>query len=255
MYRDYRDIRRLSLALLLRKTVVIQFQLFFLNSTFYFMLSFFPFCAQKSSFKRRLEDMINMLDNGKETNRQVYTNEFLVRTILWRNNDANLSKTFFNFHDVREKHTLVVGDSESEFKKKALSLCVKASFWITVQHHITMKIQKIIWSFSDSSKTKAGEFTVTASLKLAEVCLENLSFRDDIDLICLAIRLLFSSIHQWQSGPVDCETDDKVNKTDAYLREDCVRKISKKVVSKLRGVPESNMELQVQIILQLSSDN
>ncbi|XP_020630843.1 E3 ubiquitin-protein ligase rnf213-alpha-like isoform X2 [Orbicella faveolata] len=165
---------------LLKRTCLYAFPVWRLPSTGMFHISdlcvalveFFPRGfgdkEEKSSFKRRLEDMINMLDNGKETN---------------------------------------------------------------------------------SSQTKAGEFTVTASLKLAEVCLENLSFRDDIDLICLAIRLLFSSIHQWQSGPVDCETDDKVNKTDAYLREDCVRKISKKVVSKLRGVPESNMELQVQIIL------
>lgn len=64
--------------------------------------------------------------------------------------------------------------------------------------------------------------------------MENLCFRDDIDLICLAIKLLFSSIQQWQNGPVDGETDDKVNRTDASLKEGCIRKLSEKLVSKLK---------------------
>lgn len=83
---------------------------------------------------------------------------------------------------------------------------------------------------------EVAEFTVSASLKLAEVCLENLSFRDGIDLICLAIKLLFSSIQQWQNCPLDGENDDKVNKADAFLKEDCVRKFSEKLVSKLKRV-------------------
>lgn len=92
-------------------------------------------------------------------------------------------------------------------------------------------------------------------MKLAEVCLDNLSIPDDNDLICLAIKLLFSSIQQWQNGPVDGDTDKKVNKTNASLGKDCVLKISKKLVSKLRGVPDSNqsntlgMELEVRITL------
>lgn len=66
--------------------------------------------------------------------------------------------------------------------------------------------------------------------------MENLSVRGDIDLICLAIKLLFSSIQHWQSGAVDGETDDKVNKTDASLKEGCIRKLSVKLVSKLKCV-------------------
>jgi len=102
-------------------------------------------------------------------------------------------------------------------------------------------------------------FTVSASLKLAEVCLENLTIGDDIDLICLAIKLLFSSIQQWHHGPVDGENDDKVNKSDASLEKDCVRKLSEKLIRKLKRILYSNMpdnyqsdalkkELQVRIL-------
>jgi len=81
------------------------------------------------------------------------------------------------------------------------------------------------------------EFTVSTSLKLAEVCLEKLSLRENIDVICLAIKLLFSSIQQWESDPLDGENNDKVNKTDVErLKKDCVRKISEKLVSKLRRI-------------------
>ena len=73
------------------------------------------------------------------------------------------------------------------------------------------------------------------------VCMENLSFRDDIDIICLAIKLLFSSIQHWQKGTVDGETDDKVNKTVASLKEGYIRKLSVKLVSKLKYVLYSYM--------------
>lgn len=74
-------------------------------------------------------------------------------------------------------------------------------------------------------------------MRLAEVCLENFPFRDGIDLICLAIKLLFSSIHQWYSGTTDSQTDDKENKTEERetLKNDCVRQLSKKVASKLKN--------------------
>ena len=112
---------------------------------------------------------------------------------------------------------------------------------------------KILWSFSDSSTMEVVEFTVSASFKLAEVCLENLSFEDGIDLICLAIKLLFSSIQQWHRGPVEDENNDKVKK-------DCVRKLSEKLICKLKRTLPFNMpdnywsdalkrELQVRITI------
>lgn len=71
-------------------------------------------------------------------------------------------------------------------------------------------------------------------MKLAEICLEKLSFRD-IEVICLAIKLLFSSIQQWQSDPLGDEHNDKINKTDIErLKQDYVRQISEKLVSKLK---------------------
>ena len=66
--------------------------------------------------------------------------------------------------------------------------------------------------------------------------MEKLYFRSDIDLICLAIKLLFSNIQHWQRGAVDGEADDKGNKTDASLKEGCIRKLSVKLVSKLKYV-------------------
>lgn len=82
-----------------------------------------------------------------------------------------------------------------------------------------------------------AEFTVSASMKLAEICLENLLFQDGIDLICLAIKLVFSSIQQWQNDAVDSQTDDGENKADERdsLKKDCISKISKKVGGKLKG--------------------
>lgn len=82
-----------------------------------------------------------------------------------------------------------------------------------------------------------AEFTVSASLKLAEACLEKFYFRDDIDLICLAIKLLFSSIQQWQNDAIDSGTADSGNKTDEResSKKDCIRKFLKKLGSKLKG--------------------
>ena len=104
------------------------------------------------------------------------------------------------------------------------------------------------------------EFTVSASFKLAEVCLENLSFGDGINLICLAIKLLFSSIQQWQIGPVDGENDDKVDKANASQKKDCVRKLSEKLIRELKRILQCDMpdnyqsdalkrELQVRITI------
>lgn len=98
-----------------------------------------------------------------------------------------------------------------------------------------------MWSLSDSSKQEVTESAVSASLKLAEVCIEKLSFRYDIDLICLAIKLLFSSFQHWQSGPVDGETADRVNKTDASLKESYIRKLSVKLVRNLKYAVDYDM--------------
>ena len=89
---------------------------------------------------------------------------------------------------------------------------------------------------SNSSKPEVAEFTVSASLKLAEVCLDVLYFHDSIDLICLAIKLLFSSIQQWQIRAVDSETHDKGNKAEGKgsLKEHCINQLSRKLGSRLK---------------------
>lgn len=53
--------------------------------------------------------------------------------------------------------------------------------------------------------------------------------------------MLFSSIQHWESGPVDGETADRVNKTDASLKESYIRKLSVKLVSKLKCVVDYYM--------------
>lgn len=97
---------------------------------------------------------------------------------------------------------------------------------------------------SNSSKTGVDEFTISATLKLAEVCLESFSFQDGIDLICLAVKLLFVSIHQWLSGTLECsQTDDEGNKTDQResLKKDCIQTLAKKVESKLKNELQHEM--------------
>ena len=105
-------------------------------------------------------------------------------------------------------------------------------------------------SISDSSKTEAIELTVSASLKLAKIFLAELSFRERSDVVCLAIKLLFSSIQQWQTNKAYLEKPKK----------EYVRHISEKVVTKLKRVFSYDMpdnyqsddlkrELQVRIII------
>ncbi len=91
-------------------------------------------------------------------------------------------------------------------------------------------------SFPNSSKLEVAEFTVSASSTLVEVCLEGVHFQDDIDLICLAIKLLFSSIQQWRNIAVDTHTDDKEHKSQGTgsLEENCVHQLSKKLGSRLK---------------------
>ena len=105
-------------------------------------------------------------------------------------------------------------------------------------------------SLPNSSPTEVQEFTISASLKLVDVCLGYFTFRDGIDLICLAIKLLFSSIHQWHSGTIDSQTDDKEHKADEResLKKNCVHQVSKKVGSKL------NTELDFQMTDYYKSD-
>ena len=99
----------------------------------------------------------------------------------------------------------------------------------------------ILWSLFDSFKQEVTESAVSASLKLAEVCIEKLSLRYGINLICLAIKLLFSSIQHWQSGPVDGETANRLNGTNAFPKERYIRKLSVKLVSKLKRTLDHNM--------------
>lgn len=91
-----------------------------------------------------------------------------------------------------------------------------------------------------------AEFTVSASLRLVEACLEKFFFQDDIDLICLAIKLLFSSLQQWRNDAVDAGDSEAVNRenqTDEkeYLKNDCVGKFLKMLGNKLKGELEVYM--------------
>ena len=101
----------------------------------------------------------------------------------------------------------------------------------------------IIFSFLPSSKEEIAEFTISASLRVAELCLDNFHFPEDNDLVCLAIKLLFSSIQQWQYDAMDSQTDDEKKKADGreYLKEQYVRKLSEKVASKLKLALSSNV--------------
>ena len=101
----------------------------------------------------------------------------------------------------------------------------------------------ITFSFLPSSKEEIAEFTVSASLRVAEVCLDNFILPEDIDLVCLAIKLLFSSIQQWLNDAMDSQTDDGKKKADEreHLKEQYVRKLSEKVASKLKRALSSNM--------------
>lgn len=118
-------------------------------------------------------------------------------------------------------------------------------------------------SLSTSSKEEIAGFTVSASLRVVEVCLDNFNLPEDIDLVCLAIKLLFSSIQQWQNDAMDSQTDDEKKKADGeYLKEEYVRKLSEKVASKLKralspNVPEYYLgdalsrELEVRILINV----
>ena len=88
-----------------------------------------------------------------------------------------------------------------------------------------------------------AEFTVSSSLKLVEICLENLNFRDGIDLICLAIKLLFSCIQRWRNYPADSDTGDKEKKSQEResLIEDYIRQLTTKLGSKLKLKLDFNM--------------
>ena len=102
---------------------------------------------------------------------------------------------------------------------------------------------EIFMSFSISTKAEVTEFTVSASLTVAEVCLKNFSFQEGIDLMFLAIKLLFSSIQQWQNDAIDSQTEDEENKTDGrkYLIKECLRKLTNQVLSKLKSSLSPNM--------------
>lgn len=117
---------------------------------------------------------------------------------------------------------------------------------------------------STSSKEEIAGFTVSASLRVVEVCLDNFNLPEDIDLVCLAIKLLFSSIQQWQNDAMDSQTDDQKKKADGreYLKEEYVRKLSEKVASKLKRALSSNVpeyylgdalsrELKVRILINV----
>ena len=94
--------------------------------------------------------------------------------------------------------------------------------------------------------------------------MDKLTFRDGIDLICLAIKLLFSSTQQAENDAEDSQIDDKENNTAKreYLQENYARKLSEKLLSKLKpelpfDMPDNyrsdvlSRELKVRILIDI----
>lgn len=82
--------------------------------------------------------------------------------------------------------------------------------------------------FPNSSQTEITEFTVSASLKLAEMFIANFSLRHEIELICVAIELLFLSIQKWGNG-----AENKPQEIES-VKEDVTVQLLEKLGNKLR---------------------
>lgn len=67
-------------------------------------------------------------------------------------------------------------------------------------------------SFNRSSY-KTLEFTTSICLKLLEICVKKLNFRDQLEIVCLLIRLLLTSIQRQRKGMAESSSEVE-NKTE-----------------------------------------
>ncbi|XP_022801884.1 E3 ubiquitin-protein ligase rnf213-alpha-like, partial [Stylophora pistillata] len=93
-----------------------------------------------------------------------------------------------------------------------------------------------------SSNTKIMTFRVSASSKLVHVCLGTPYFREDIELICHAIKLLFLSIQHCQQSAVESHTENpnKLQEIET-LKKECLHLLWKELRSKLPSVLDAHM--------------
>ena len=60
---------------------------------------------------------------------------------------------------------------------------------------------------------KKLEFTTSICLKLVEICVKKLNFRDQLEIVCLLIRLLLTSIQRQRKGMAESSSEVE-NKTE-----------------------------------------
>ena len=98
------------------------------------------------------------------------------------------------------------------------------------------QMKQIQTVFLNRCQTDVTEFTVSASLKLAQTLIEKIDFRDeDIMLICQAIKLLFLSVQMWRNATADSQSDEDGNAQETKsAREDVTRQLLGKLGSKLK---------------------
>ena len=93
-----------------------------------------------------------------------------------------------------------------------------------------------IVSFNRSSY-KTLEFTTSVCLRLLEICVKRLNFRDQLEIVCLLIRLLLTSIQRQRKGIAESSSDVE-NKTEEGA---VINRLLKILRDKLMNVLPSSM--------------
>lgn len=93
-----------------------------------------------------------------------------------------------------------------------------------------------IVSFNRSSY-KTLEFTTSVCLRLLEICVKRLNFRDQLEIVCLLIRLLLTSIQRQRKGIAESSSEVE-NKTEEGA---VINRLLKILRDKLMNVLPSSM--------------
>ena len=93
-----------------------------------------------------------------------------------------------------------------------------------------------IVSFNRSSY-KTLEFTSSVCLRLLEICVKRLNFRDQLEIVCLLIRLLLTSIQRQRKGIAESSSEVE-NKTEEGA---VINRLLKILRDKLMNVLPSSM--------------
>lgn len=93
-----------------------------------------------------------------------------------------------------------------------------------------------IVSFNRSSY-KTLEFTSSVCLRLLEICVKRLNFRDQLEIVCLLIRLLLTSIQRQRKGIAESSSEVE-NKTEEGT---VINRLLKILRDKLMNVLPSSM--------------